>query len=115
MRSAVVPGWGQATNGQWVKAALFAGAEGALLWGIVDEDRLRSEASRNARERPEEAFFWKDQADRHGERKRSYLWWTAFTILLSVGDAYVDAHLRGFDAEFREEDSAVLIRFEVHP
>jgi hypothetical protein len=115
MRSMAVPGWGQATNGKWIKAVVFAGAEGALLTGLAREDHLREEASRNARNRPEEAFFWNSEARRHRENKRDYLWWTAFTVLLSVGDAYVDAHLRGFQAEFREEDSAVLLSIGVHP
>jgi hypothetical protein len=105
-RSLVVPGWGQAHNGPWLKAALFAGAEGALIYGVFEEDRL----ARDADEMGDDAL-----ADSHRSYKKDYLWWGAFAMLLSVGDAYVDAHLRGFDAEFREEDSAILLSFEVRP
>ncbi|MFB3909008.1 MAG: hypothetical protein ACE15D_11455 [Candidatus Eisenbacteria bacterium] len=104
MRSAVIPGWGQAHNGQWLKAVLFGGAESAFLYGIVREDDLRWKAWNEGRY---------DDADEHAGLKRDYLWWGAFTLLLSLGDAYVDAHLKGFDAEFRQEDEAILLSFEV--
>jgi hypothetical protein len=105
-RSVVVPGWGQVHNAKWLKAALFAGAEGALIYGIIEEDRLAGEAE----DVGDDAL-----ADAHRANKKDYLWWGAFVVLLSAGDAYVDAHLRGFKAEFREEDAAVLLRYEVTP
>lgn len=103
-RSVLVPGWGQAHNRKWLKAALFAGAEGALVYGILEEDRLAKDAD-------EAGDFALGAA--HRANKKDYLWWGAFVVLLSAGDAYVDAHLRGFRAEFREDDSAVLLRYEV--
>ena len=114
-RSAVVPGWGQLHNGRWWKAVLLGGAECAFVYGLLREDRLADEASRKARENPSEESYWRFLSSQHRDRKRSYLWWGAFTALLSVGDAYVDAHLRGFEMEFREEDQAVLLRIEVRP
>ncbi len=108
MRSVAVPGWGQAHNGHWLKAAVLGGAEAAFVYGAVEENRLSSIAARNGDEAG---------ADAHRGRKKDYIWWGAFTLLLSAGDAYVDAHLSGFDAEFREEDSAVVLSysFEVAP
>ncbi|MBD3160716.1 MAG: hypothetical protein GF346_01100 [Candidatus Eisenbacteria bacterium] len=114
-RSAVVPGWGQVHNGRYVKAALLGGTECAFLYGIFREDHLADEAGRKAIENPAEAAYWRSVSDRHRDRKRSYLWWGAFTALLSIGDAYVDAHLQGFNVEFREEDQALLLGVEVYP
>jgi hypothetical protein len=106
MRSAAVPGWGQAYNGKWWKAALLGGAELGFGYGIWKEDRL----AKDAKEQGDHL-----SASQHSLRKKDYLWWGAFTVLLSLGDAYVDAHLHGFDAEFRDEDTAVLLRYEVYP
>jgi len=106
MRSAAFPGWGQLHNGQYFKAAVLGGVEAAFLYGIWNEDRLADRAL-------ERGDPW--TASIHKATKKDYLWWCAFTILLSVGDAYVDAHLDRFDAEFREEDSAFLLRYEVLP
>jgi hypothetical protein len=106
MRSVAVPGWGQLYNGKWWKAALLGGAEIGFGYGIWKEDQLAKEAA----ERGDDA-----DADAHWANKRSYLWWGAFSLLLSAGDAYVDAHLRGFDVEFRDEDSAILLKYEVTP
>jgi hypothetical protein len=101
MRSAVVPGWGQLHNGSWVKALIFGGAQCGFIYGIVNEDRLAEEDPENSSD--------------HKARKKDYIWWGAFATLLSLGDAYVDAHLDRFNAEFRPEDSAVLLSFEVYP
>jgi hypothetical protein len=109
MRSAAIPGWGQAKNGQWVKAVLLGGTEAGFFVAAVREDRLATDARHNGRTRPDEADYWAALADTHVSRKRDYVWWGAFTVLLSLGDAYVDAHLKGFDAEFKLEDSAMKL------
>lgn len=113
MRSAAVPGWGQAKNGQWVKAVLLGGAEVGLFGTAVREDRLASDARHNARVRPEESWYWTGRAEAHKSRKKDYVWWGSFALLLSLGDAYVDAHLKGFDAEFKTQDSAMMISLGV--
>ena len=33
------------------------------------------------------------------DRRNGYLWWTAGVIVISMLDAYVDAHLFGFDGD----------------
>jgi hypothetical protein len=113
MRSVAVPGWGQAKNGQWVKAVLLGGTEAGFIVAAVREDRLASDARDNGRLMPEESAYWADRADAHVSRKKDYVWWGAFTLLLSLGDAYVDAHLKGFDAEFDPEDSAMRVSMGV--
>lgn len=113
MRSVAVPGWGQAKNGAWIKAAIFAGAEGAFIAGIVDEGRRADDAAALAKSQPEFEEYWEARAEDHRARRKDYIWWGAFSVLLSMGDAYVDAHLKGFKAEFRPDDAALLLSFEV--
>jgi len=118
MRSAALPGWGQLQNGKWFKAILLGGTECGFLYGIYNEDRLADDAGRKTRQYPEdssEGIYWKSESDRHRATKKDYLWWGAFTLMLSLGDAYVDAHLQRFDVEFREEDSAIRLSFEAYP
>jgi hypothetical protein len=98
-----VPGWGQLHNGKWAKAIVLGGTEIGFGYGIWREHHLAKDASK---------IGDSGDADQHWARKRDYLWWGAFTLLLSLGDAYVDAHLRGFDVEFRVS-SAVLLLYEV--
>lgn len=113
MRSVVVPGWGQFKNGAWLKAALFAGAEGAFIYGIVDEGNLADDAEARAAAEPGLEGFWLAEAEDHRARRKDYIWWGAFTVLLSMGDAYVDAHLKGFKTEFRPDDASFLLFYEV--
>jgi hypothetical protein len=115
VRSAAIPGWGQVYNHKWIKSIVLGGTESAFIYGVVSEDRLAVQAAKNATTHPDQASYWDARMRDHLAFKKDYTWWGAFTILLSMGDAFVDAHLRGFKAEFREEDSAVLLSFEVHP
>jgi hypothetical protein len=113
MRTVAVPGWGQAHNGKWFKAGLFGGTESAFILGAIREDKLARDAARQGGEDPALADEWGQISQDHKARKRDYIWWGAFTLLLSMGDAFVDAHLRGFNAEFRQADSAVRVGYEV--
>ncbi len=113
MRSAAIPGWGQAYNGSWFKAVLFGGVESGFIYGIVENDRLAKDAARLGGQYPDESSYWGRVMENYKARKRDYLWWGSFTLLLSMGDAFVDAHLKGFNAEFRQGDSALLISYEV--
>jgi hypothetical protein len=113
MRSVAIPGWGQAYNRKWFKTLVFGGTESGFIYGIVNEDRLAQDAARLGGRYPGEASYWGRVSEDHKARKKDYIWWGAFTLLLSMGDAFVDAHLKGFDAEFRQADSAVLISYKV--
>ena len=85
VRSAVVPGWGQAAGGHWVKALLFAGAgAGWLTSAVVESSRVADAPT------PQEHA---DRAARRNTRVLLYL----VTATLSAVDAYVDAHLEDFD------------------
>jgi len=111
LRSLVVPGWGQAHNGAWLKAAAVAGAEAALLLAVradLDElDRLDAEvlAARAAGDVAREysaVFAYNARLDRMVSRQ----WLLGGVVAYALLDAYVDAHFRNFRLEF-ESDPAL--------
>ena len=87
LRSALVPGWGQWYTGHRWKAALVAGAEFFLAGAAVYE---HEQVSRSATP---------SEADRHRDRQTSFMLWFIGTLVYSLLDAYVDAHLYGLDEE----------------
>ena len=98
--SAVFPGWGQlATDNSW-RAALAFGFEGWFLARVmmfdrkalryrnrfdhlVDQDRIDA--------RKIESEYW--------ELKRDNAWWAGGALFFIALDAYVGAHLDGFDQD----------------
>ena len=85
LRSAVVPGWGQWHNGHPWKAALFAGAASGFLTSALLEVRSL-DATATAAERE----------SRSNRRNTRFLYF-GLTVTLAAIDAFVDAHLAGFD------------------
>ena len=91
-RSLVVPGWGQATNHAWVKAVLVAGGETVLIASIVqDSHQLQSLESTD----PQYGVIY--------DHRQRNAWWLGGLVFLSMVDAYVDAHLKGFDVQLGPE------------
>ena len=85
IRSILFPGWGQLYNGKKWKAAFVFAVETGIVGTIL---------------------YWNQQANRapDAEHRALYLeyrnrgfWYLGLAILLSAGDAYVDAQLAGFD------------------
>jgi hypothetical protein len=108
MRSAVIPGWGQLHNGSWLKAAAVAGGEGLLIYRIrqdIDElDRLSAEveAARVANDAEAEQAA----VIAYNDRQNSLVarqWWLGGVLVYAMMDAYVDAHFRHFDIEFKHD------------
>jgi len=104
-RSAILPGWGQWKNGRPWKALgatvleLGAGyatydanrdAEDALARRSAAEAALDDEAAAQASADYDEAY----------NRRTTWAWVLGTTLVLSMLDAYVDAHLLQFDADF---------------
>ncbi|MBM4399540.1 MAG: hypothetical protein FJ041_04315 [Candidatus Cloacimonetes bacterium] len=97
--SAVVPGGGQFYNEAYLKTALVIGVQ-ALLTGLAIDDynqMKRYEKEQN----PIQKKYYQDEL-------RSDYWWMGITLVLSMADAFVDAHLYNFDAE----RSKVRLKFE---
>jgi len=107
-RSLLVPGWGQAHNGAWFKAALVAGVEGMLGAQVVGDQRAlrRFEDQLAAQQRAGDAAGYARTANEYNARLDAAVgrqWLLAGAITLSLVDAYVDAHFRGFDVEFQHD------------
>lgn len=150
LRSLLVPGWGQAHNHAWIKAALLAAGDGSLRVKIVqDERRLRDLngqatvlgadltvadaqvaaaqaelAAAEAEDPPNPSRIAAAQAallaanqQRAGvsesynvaagaynsllDASTNRRWLAAGVIVYALLDAYVDAHFRSFDVDFR--------------
>lgn len=104
-RSAVLPGWGQVYNESYWKApivvGIFVGLGIAVEWNH-DKYVTSREAYKNALTLTNQTLspeiyrlqreFYRDQRDR-------LIFYMGLTYLLTIADAYVDAHLFGFDAQ----------------
>jgi hypothetical protein len=88
LRSMVIPGWGQFYNESYVKAAGFALLQGTLIVSASHENDQMMRFKTGGDFRLEK--FYRNS-------RNKLLWWLAGTILLSMGDAYVDAHLYKLD------------------
>jgi hypothetical protein len=107
-RSLLVPGWGQVHNRAWLKAGLVAGAEAWLASLVVADqrelDRLLVQiddaraASDQAREL-ELVNLYNARLDRRLGRQ----WLLGGVLAYALVDAYVDAHFRGFELEFKTD------------
>ena len=99
LRSLVVPGWGQATNGEWVKAGVVAAAEGYFIYTLIrDSDRLRGLEPGT----PEYVNL--------ENQRNANAWWLGGVVLLSMVDAYVGAHLRGIEVRIGPEPETQSVR-----
>ena len=105
LRSLVLPGWGQAANRAWLKSAGFLGAYGGLLaWAVsLNQDKMDAVGRLNAAESAEDIAFWTLEVDRFDNDRNAKYWLMGLTTLLSMVDAYVDAHLKGFDRRMDAE------------
>ncbi|MCM2272588.1 MAG: DUF5683 domain-containing protein [candidate division Zixibacteria bacterium] len=97
LKSLVIPGWGQAGNGRWFKAIVFAGLQ---VWFVGEVAHYGRQASdfKNLYERSADVSQRNDYyglyEDRRQERNK-YIFFLGLATLVSVFDAYVDAHLSG--------------------
>jgi hypothetical protein len=85
LRSLVIPGWGQLHNGHPWKAALFAGSASGFLASALLEVRSLDDAA-PAQER-----------EARSNRRNTRFVYFGLTVTLAAIDAFVDAHLTGFD------------------
>ena len=100
LRSLAVPGWGQFYNRSYIKATIVFGAETFFIykaahWWIETEDQY----DRVEQATPEMKSFEFQLYQSYRGRRNDFLWLTGLTIFLSIFDAYVDAHLSGFDID----------------
>jgi len=102
LRSAVVPGWGQAYNGKYWKTAIVVGGEGLLIYKAFQELGKENDAVdllSTLEPGTPEYDAAAEAKDRHYNLKVNYIWWAIAAHLLQMADAYVDAHLADFEAD----------------
>jgi len=107
-RSVIIPGWGQAHNGAWYKAAAVATGEvwlGTLL--VKDQrelDRLTQEIvdAQAAHDQEGEAELV-NQYNARLDQRIARQWLFGALLAYAMVDAYVDAHFRGFELEFQTD------------
>jgi hypothetical protein len=90
LRSLVFPGWGQLYNEQYLKSAAFFIAEGSFIAGISHQNDLMLASKHNNLDDFQDEKFYRNS-------RNKLIWWLSATVLLSLGDAYVDAKLFGLD------------------
>jgi uncharacterized protein DUF5683 len=124
-RSAVMPGWGQVTNHEYLKAAIVFSVEAALVYGglhawrqeLDATDRANAAAARATAaheigDTPTEDMYvaayerYLADSDTHYNRKINFIWWGLGAHALNMLDAYVAANLVTFDADFGPQDEA---------
>lgn len=85
LRSLALPGWGQFYNQQYWKAALVVAGEAAIIASAVYYHNLYKDATTT------------DAQEFYLDQRNVRFWWLGAAILISMLDAYVDAHLYNFD------------------
>lgn len=99
-RSAIIPGWGQLYNRKYLKALIFLGGEGYLVYSIRKDwkEADRHEANfRSAFDDPAyQAIEFNKYQDSRDARNLK-MWILAATVFYSMFDAYVDAQLANFN------------------
>jgi len=98
LQSMVLPGWGQFSNHKWLKAAVCAGAYGGLVgWGISLNQDVQDAVGRLHAAPEAEQPTLQGEVDSLKDSRNAKFWFAGLTMLLSMVDAYVDAHLYHFD------------------
>ena len=115
LRSVAVPGWGQFYNQKYLKSAVVFGAETyfiykAVQWWGKTEDQYNLVQSLPEAERAGPFTTYLS----YRNRRNDFLWLAALSAFVSMFDAYVDAHLSGFDVdltpELEDEQKSFLLK-----
>lgn len=90
VRSLLVPGWGQAALGEVTRGAFYFTMESASLWMIV-KTQAKLDAARQAGD--------EDLIAARTQQREDWIVLAAFWALFAGVDAWVSAHLWGFEGE----------------
>ncbi len=90
MLLSLFPGGGQFYNQEYAKGILFASVQTFCLAFLVREHICAIDAEADGRE---------DDYDYHISKRYDWLWWSLGVWAVSMGDAYVGAHLYNFDED----------------
>lgn len=108
LRSLVVPGWGQFHNRSYPKAVVVAAGEGMLFARIRGDSRdlTQLKAKVDATGRAGDVPGYAAAATEYNaalDRLVGHQWLLGGVVAYALVDAYVDAHFRNFDIEFRTD------------
>lgn len=108
LRSLLLPGWGQLHNRAYFKAAAVAAGEGVLIARLSQDgkDLTTWRARVDQATRDEDAEGYAAAATEYNaalDRLVGHQWLLGGVIAYALVDAYVDAHFRDFDIEFRTD------------
>ncbi len=92
--SLLFPGGGQLYTSRYWKAAVIAPTELGLGY-LSYQEHLRAEQARAEADTAKYRYY--------RDRRTTFLWWTAATVVFSMADAYVSAQMFGFEQELRLE------------
>ncbi len=107
--SAVLPGGGQIYNHAYIKAAAVIGLQAFLIANAVnDNDKVNKYQDLMDNSSQADFLFYKVKRDSYKDDLRSDYWWIGTVLVLSVADAFVDAHLYNYNAE----KNRIKIKFE---
>lgn len=108
LRALALPGWGQFYTGHPVRGGITAVLESAFFAGAFikyrDRNRLRDDLRELEKTVPPEAPLRVDLNERiksKGQRGGDYLAYGLTTLMLSLLDSYISAHLYRFDRNFK--------------
>ncbi len=108
--SAIVPGGGQLYNQSYLKAGLVAGLQAYLVTlAVHDADKAGHYQDLMDNVGNDDLLLqtYETRRDSYREELRSDYWWMGTVLLMSVADAFVDAHLYNFKQEKRN----IMLRF----
>jgi hypothetical protein len=99
--SMVIPGGGQAYNGRYFKAAIYAVMEGVMVYGAYIQNERLEDSKENLGYYKETGDFYKVAeyefyVSRYRKERNNFIWMGIGTALLSAGDAYVDSKFKSF-------------------
>lgn len=108
--SAFIPGGGQIYNGKYIKAGIVVGVQSYLIGSAVYHHDKRSDYARRADQAisSTEIAAMESKRNEYRDLERNDYWWIGITAVLSIADAFVDAHLYDFEAQKEK----VRLRFE---
>jgi hypothetical protein len=107
--STVVPGGGQFYNQSYIKSALVAGIQLYLIgYAIYDSNQAKHYSNLMSTSTSDSYYYYRQQRNSYRKDMRSDVWWVGTTLMLSVADAFVDAHLYNF----KSEKNKVHLKFE---
>jgi hypothetical protein len=108
--SAFIPGGGQIYNGKYLKAGVVVGIQAYFVGASVYHDSKEDDYAKKAVSAalPSDRLFYEKKRDEYRDKQRSDYWWIGITAILSIADAFVDAHLY----DYQEQKDKVRLRFE---